>query len=365
MGGYELYLCSGNGERLAGPLTSLLELEWSVGLGMVGAVKATFGEENWDPLWLDSTLRLEVWRTARAGEASLVQVFFLKDYGEKMASGRAGTRELAWVRGYDLNDLLKRRIIAADAGSAGASKTGFAADVMAAYADEALLTDVGRDIAAGLALTIVYTSGDGADIECNASRKNLLTTLVNCANLSEASGTAIRFWIEPVTAGVARLRISPLPFGADRRNATPFSAEAGTLYDAHWEYRSGEAGNYAYVGGRGEGADRVVGETSIGEMTALTRCEVWYENSQLALEASLQDWGLARLWQQRARYLFGATLRDTELAAFGQDWGLGDLVRADYGGRVWEAEIIAVAGKFDEREDTIQAILAAEANVEV
>lgn len=361
MADYEIYLSSAAGERVAGPLMGLQSLEWSIGLGLVGVVKANFGLEDFDPLWLDSSLRLELGRNAPAGQAALVQAFFLMDYGEQMITQPGGDIEFAWLRGYDLNHILTRRIVAAAAGSAEALKTGYACDVMAEYAEEALLTDANRDISDEFDLTIVYIAGMGAEISYAASRGQLLSVLQGCANNSSARGTPVRFWIEPISASSGRLRIAEYPWGADRRNEAAFSPEAGTLYNAAWEYRSGESANFAYVGGQGEGENRMVGEVQTGGASPMFRREIWLENTQIVTLESLEAWGLAQLWKFRPRYLFSATLRDTELSTFGRDWALGDVVKAEYRGRSWDAEILAVAGKYDEAGDQIWAICATEA----
>ena len=364
MADYELYLASSLGDRLAGPLPNLRSLEWSIALDNVGVCRAEFGLDGWDPLWCNEALRLELWRSTPGGAMRLLQVYFLQDFGQDLQTTQSGDVELVWVRGFDLNYLLTTRIVAAAAGSAGAAKNGYAAAVMAAYVDEALLTDAGRDISGEFDLQISNLATAGADIHYAASRGNLLRVVQNCAAASGAAGSPVRFWIAPRGSAAGTLYIRARPWGRDLRGERPLSAEAASLYDVAWSHLGGNSANYAYVGGQGQEGNRTVVQVSLGGMTALTRREVWLENTQMTDADALTTWGRMRLWEQRPTDSFRGTIRDTEVSRFGRDWDLGDYVRAeDRRGARWDAEVAAVAGQVTANGEQVWAALAAEAPV--
>lgn len=351
---YEIYLAVNN-RRIAGPIADIIRLDWSICLNAIGACKIEL--TRLDPNILNNTgLCIELWRND-----VLIQVFYVTDYGQETKTSDRSTRKTTWLRGRDLNDILARRIVAAAAGSDGAEKTGAAADVMAEYVTEALLNGDERDISDEFNLSLNYLPGGGATIHYAASHGQLISVLTGCAAASEAAGVPMRFWLSPsmptpTASGVLHIRY---PMGQGRTSELPFSPESGTLYNPSWSYETGD--NYAYVGGQGRGEDRLVVEVDLPRpLSVMMRREAWLENSQISNEDTLTDWGLAQLWKRAGRYRFSAELRDTERARFGVNWALGDLVRAEYEGRVWDGEITAVAGHLDENGESVVAKLNAE-----
>ena len=340
---YELYLVDASGNRIAGPLTEVLYLEWSLVLSNVGTCYLEINAADWNPAWYNDRFMLQVWRQPRfQASPTLVQTYWLMDYGKRL---EAGDVAVTWLRGYDLNAMLNWRIVAEDAASAGASKTGDACEVMRDYAREAAFdtyTDAGRALDTELDLTLSGGTG-GPSISYTASRGKLLSVLQGCAGAAITRGTAVRFWVSPREAG-GDLRIVPAPLGSDRRAQTPFSPEMGTLYEPAWEYRSGNAATYGYAGGAGQEANRLIVEVDLSDGTTIGRRENWSENAQIKTAAPLYDWARARLCEQRARTWFSGELRDSELSAFGRDWNLGDLVTCEFDGKSFAAEVMAVTG---------------------
>jgi hypothetical protein len=311
----------------------------------VGGCYFEFNRADFNLAWLDTSLRLEVWRAGAAGALTQIQTFFLLDFGSRIISNASGDERIIKVRGYDLNHVITRRIVTGAANSAAAAKTGPAANIMAAYVTEALLTAGDRDITDEFPLTLAYDPTAGATITYTASRGNLLSVLNGCANSSANRGTPMRFWVQPVLPNGGLLTIAAVPLGFDRREQLTLSPERGTLFNAEWEYKSAGTVNYAYIGGQGLREARDVAE--VGGATGMQRREVWYENGNIPQGAldTLRDWGRARLWRQRARDLVGGEIRDTELTRFGLDWNLGDLVRGELDGLQADLEVDSVTAQ--------------------
>jgi len=340
---YELYIVDTSGNRVAGPLTEALYLEWAIVLSGVGTCYLEINAADWNDAWFNDRLLLQVWRQPRfQASPTLVQSYWLMDYGKRM---EAGDVALAWVRGYDMNAVLDWRIVTGAAGSAEAQKTGDACVVMLEYVQEAMLdtyTTAGRALDTAMIFSVVGGTG-GPSISYTASRGRLLSVLQGCAGAAITRGTAVRFWVRAIETG-GEMRIVTAPLGSDRRAQTPFSPEMGTLYEPAWEYRGGRSATYGYAGGAGQEDNRLVVEVDLSDGTVIGRREAWAENSQIKTAASLYDWMRARLYEQRARTWFGGELRDSELSAFGRDWNLGDLVTCEYDGKSFEAEVMAVTG---------------------
>lgn len=355
---YEIYIATPSGARLAGPLIEPLSIEWALKLNDVGVISLEMNAADWDDSWFNNRLLLQVWRQPRFHAApQLLQCFWILDYGKY----NEGDVTIVWIRGYDLNSILKWRIIDAMAGSAGAIKTGYACEIMWDYVDEALLTDTGRDISDDLELSDEGCTG-GEYITYTASRGKLLSVLTGCADSSASLGTPVRFWIRP-TANGGILRIVEQPWGADLRQQRPFSPEFGTLYDPRWEYKSGDAETYAYVGGQGREENRTIVEVDLSDGTPLGRREMWLENSQISLPAALEDWGAAKLYQRRPHLAVRGEIRDTERSAFGRDWSLGDWVVCEYEGKIIDAEIMAITGRVTKDGELIRANVEGEVDL--
>lgn len=355
---YEIYVVTPSGTRLAGPLSQPLGLEWALKLNDVGVLGLEMNAADWDDAWFDKSLLLQVWRQPRFfSSPQLIQWFWIDDWGKRDEDDVT----IAWVKGYDLNTMLSWRIVIGPATTAGSEKTGAACEIMWEYVDEALLTDAGRDISDDFDFTGDDISG-GETISYTASRGKVLSVLQGCANASAALLVPVRFWIRPTETG-GILRITEQPWGSDRRCSRPFSPEFGTLYNPRWSYRGSDAETFAYVGGQGRGEERTVVTVDLTDGTPLGRREIWMENSQISLPSSLEDWGAGKLFELRPRLAASGELRDTELSAFGRDWGLGDWVTCEYESQVFEAEVMAITGKVTADGELIQAKVEGEVDL--
>jgi len=361
---YEVFIIDPAGGRVAGPLTEIGRLEWSQVLGNVGVAYIELNAGDWSDGWFSDRLLLQIWRQPRfqAGP-QLLGWYWMLDHGKRSE----GDVPISWVRGYDLNAMLTWRIVAGYAGSDEAVKTGDACQIMWEYVEEALLTDAGRDISEDFDFTGEGLTG-GATITYTASRGRLLSVLTGCANASGAEmpgrvGVPVRFWVRATETGGV-LRIVERPWGGDLRGGQPLSPEFGTLFAPRWEYRGGGAETYGYIGGQGQVENRTVVEVDLSDGTPLGRREMWTENSQISVPASLENWGAARLYDRRARLLAAGELRDTEKTAFGRDWALGDWVMCEYDGKQFEAEVLAVTGRVTAEGELIRARVEGEIDLE-
>lgn len=349
--GYELYIADQNGVRIAGPLLEAQSLEWALKLNDEGTLTAIFSGADVDPQWLQRGLRMHLYRMARNGVPRLLQQYFIDDFG----GGYKSQQDTVWIRGHDLNTQLTHRIVVGNPESAEAQKTGEATAVMEEYAEEALLTDTGRDISGEFTLTTEIDAG-GETITHSAARGILLSVLQGCAKQSAQLGTSVRFWVAPNGVNSGVLRIMATPWGIEREGIA-FSPELGTLEEFEWSDTGSDSANFAYIGGQGQKDERTITTVDASSSGALDRREIWLENTQISLVASLQAWGRARLYELRPRQTYRAVLADTELTAFGLDWDIGDLITIAYRERIAQAEVLSVIGRVDEGGDHVQAVL--------
>jgi hypothetical protein len=240
------------------------------------------------------------------------------------------------VRGVEVNDILKRRIVAYPAESIESSKSDAADDMMKAIVREnmgALATDTARAFpATWFAVDADWTLAPVVD-KAFAWRfvDEVLTEL---AELSKLAGTRLYYGIEN-RAGVLTFCTYINQQGFDRTTTTPMlSLERGTLSAASWDEDHRNEINWVYSGGQGEAAARNVREVSDPLAAALSiwnRCEGFQDARNCATDDEVDSEGNAKLQDSRVQSEFQATLLpDVPGAVLCEDVGFGDLVKVEY-----------------------------------
>jgi len=349
---YEVWLSDQFGTRIA-LLDSFERLSWTRVLNDMGQVEIQFVLANFprDLLWgLDR--RLSIYRAPVDGMLSLLRVYFLRFIEQRMQ----GDTPLIVLRGPDSVDLLARRVIAADADSAGATKSGTADDVMKEYINE----NLGSGAAAARDI-----SGDGwseqadlaaaAAIDKAASRRNLLTVCQELAQSSTQLGTRLFFDVENPTETTFQFRTYTDRRGADRtvstgQNPVILSPEMGNLSNVSWSQDWRDEATFAYGAGQGLEDDRLVIERSdAGRLAAsiFNRREVLFDGRIYSAQASLEDATDARLWEMRPRRRFRAEISGSQSFRYGLHWGFGDQLTAQFAGESLDVDVAAVQGIVD------------------
>ena len=349
---YEVWLSDQFGTRIA-LLDTFETLSWTRVVNDVGQMEISFTRSNFDrDLFWGLDRRLEIWRAPVTGILGLIRIYFLRFLGQRLE----GSTPLIVLKGPDAIDLVDRRITAADAGSAGATKSGTADDVMKEYVDE----NLGGSAAAGRDLT-----GDGFSVQADltlaqaidkaASRRNLLTVCQELAQSSTQLGTDLFFDVMHPTPATFEFRTYMGRRGSDRTIATGqnpvlLAPEMGNLsnvsYDQDWR---GEV-TFVYGAGQGLEDDRLVVERNDATRLAASvfnRREALFDGRIYSVQASLEDASDARLRELRPKRRFRAEITGTESFRYGRDWNFGDQLTAEFAGETLDVDVLAVQGIID------------------
>lgn len=359
MAEYEVYISDPLGNRL-GTLSGFERMDWTRVINDVGTLTLQFGEEQTDWRLFDVDRRVEVWRVLPGGISRLVRVYFLR-YIRRQTDHRGRTTIL--LQGRDANDLLRRRIVDADAGDNDALKTLHADSLIKSYFDHELGSDASTDDRdmTKYGLTKEPNFDLGVTITMDAARRNLLMVCQDICDAAAAKGQRLYFDIISPTPATLQLQTFVGRRGADRRGAQrPFSLLAGTLAQAAVERDWTEAANYIYAAGQGSGGGREIVEVyddlAVRE-SPWARCEYLADGRMNSTTDALTDYGYKTLQERKTKIRFEAWLVDGPGARFQLDWDFGDLVTAEYGDEKWDCEVRAVHGVVSAGEETIEARL--------
>ena len=306
--------------------------------------------------------RLGVWRN---GALDTECVWFVRKVKRVLAA--SGERRLR-VTAYSANELLRRRIVAYNAGSAQAQKSDYADDMMKEVVAENLgasATDTDRRWSTYL--TIAGDLSAGQDIDKAFSRRNVLTVLQELADASAEAGTNLYFDIVTPTPGALVFATYTGQRGDDRTIATGapvlFSPELGNLADGELEEDYANEVTVVYAAGKGEGDEREVVEvedTARSGASLFNRIEALRDARNAETTAELTAEGNGFLKAGRPRLLVGGSIVDTPQCRYGVEWKWGDKVTVQFEGRQFDAHINSIQVAISDGNETIKAILKTE-----
>lgn len=265
-------------------------------------------------------------------------------------------RSLA-IHAVHANDLLRRRIVAYDAGTPETSKTDQADDMAKAIVRENFVsaTDTARNLSSAL-FSVAPDVSAAPSLSKAFTRRRVLAVLQELAQAAAQAGTYMGFEVWAPTESSLEFRTYTKQRGADRRvstsNALILSAETGTLGEIELDEDWADEATYVYAGGQGEGADRAIGTasntTAIGE-SPFGRIEDFYQDNQTSDQTQLDDDADNALYAQRGRRIFSASVSDTSGAALGVHYDWGDLVTAADGAVQIDCRVDPVHIQFDKQ----------------
>jgi hypothetical protein len=370
MATYEIWLTNDEGVRLA-QLDDILSFSASRVKNAIGyatlQVKPTF-----DTSLIKVDNVVQIWRAPTGGTLSLWRPYFVRKW--KYAT-RGGVETLL-ISGPDVNDLLRRRLVAAYSGQAPSEKTDYADDMMKEIVTEAmsdvLLPVPTAGTRAWADLSVQSDVSAGPLLTASIAWKRLLQksgsgVLTDLAKASVVAGTEIFFDIavSSVTSSSMSLefRTKTGQPGADlTATGLVFDQERGNLSDAYLEYDYTDEVNYVYAGGSGIAAmqdiQQVYDATRYGA-SQWARCEGYADACKQSESNGVREVGRAALEKGKPIRRFGGIPLDVRGCRFGKDWNWGDKCRARYRGAEFEAIIEAVViGVDDKNQEKIQAKLA-------
>lgn len=367
-GTYELWLTTDQGSRIA-QLTTGTGFSASRVVNGIGFMSLSL------PLSFDISLiqpdrMIQLWRAPAGGELGLWRVYFIR----RWIFETQGSQEVLTVSGPDVNDLLRRRIVAAFSGSSQGSKTDFADDMMKGVVSEAMADGVEPTPDAGVRawsnLSVQADLGDGPTISKSFSFDKLLNSsgqgvLSALAQAAREAGTEVFFDIVPNVVTGSSITFQFQTFtgqpGQDVTDRVVFDQQRGNMRDPKLEYDYTEEENYIYAAGQGEGAARNVQQVYDADRYRLSlwnRCEGFADARDQTSDNGVREAGRANLSEGRPKIRFNATPVDTVGTRFGRDWDFGYKVRARYRNIEFDTIIRATTISIDDNgNENIQARL--------
>ena len=259
--------------------------------------------------------------------------------GNKILNERG--ERLTKITCVDLMQLLNRRIVAYNSGTSQASKTAAADNVMKAIVRENMgssATDTARDWTAYL--TVEADFGLGQSISKAFSRRKVLQILKELANASYQAGTYIAFDIVATSRTTMLFRTFAGQRGIDRRHPTGINPlilgpDFGNLANVDRGYDHTNEITYAYAGGQGEGASRIIGTSSdttrIGG-SPFGRIEGFVDARTTSDATQVQDEARSLVKSSVPLNTFSGKIVDTQSTIYGLHYGFGDIVTANFEG---------------------------------
>lgn len=365
---YEIWLTSDSGVRLA-QLSTFQRLAASQVVNKPGWFSLRM-LRSFDTNLILPDRMVQIWRAPRGGRLGLWRVYFLR----KWTFETQGSDEILTLEGPDVLDLLRRRIVAAFAGSPQANKTAVADDMMKAIVTESISDayaptptagtrvwanlSIQADLSAGPTLTKSFSF----DKLLNESGQGALGTL---AQASREAGTEVFFDIVPSVVSSNSITFQFQTFtgqpGQDVSDRVVFDQQRGNMRNPRLTYDYTTEENYIYAAGQEQGAARNVQQVYDSARygaSVWNRCEGFADARNQAADNGVREAGRARLEEGRPKVTFTATPVDIEGTRFGRDWNFGDKVTARYRNVEFGTIIRAVTIAVDENgKEQIQAKL--------
>jgi len=372
-GTYEIWLTDDGGTRLADSqsrtlLTNILYLQATRVVSGIGSftlrVPATF-----DTGLAQIDNMIQVWRAPQRSRLSLWGVYFIR----RRAFSTSGAHETIELGGPCINDLLRRRIVAAYAGSSQAEKTDFADDMMKEIVTEAIADGVAPAPDAGTRvwndLSVQADVSNGPTLTMSFAWANLLTlsgggALADIAKASREAGTEVFFNVAPSNLSATSIDFEFRTYtgqpGTDRTIAgVTFDQVKGNMGSPSLTEDYTEEVNYVYAGGQGEGISRNVRQVYDSDRYGLSqwnRCEGFADARDEGTNNGVDAIGNDALSLGRPIRRFSMTPLDTIGAVFGTDWDVGDKVRARYRGEEFDSLIRGATITLDRGQESISAV---------
>lgn len=192
----------------------------------------------------------------------------------------------------------------------------------------------------GLSVQADGAGGNIVSIDC--AWDNLLDVLQKVATIGGGDFDLVR-----TGAGAWEFRWYAGQRGTDRTATLLFALERGNMAEPEYEYDRLEERTVAVVGGQGEGSDRAVVIRTGPDYSAANDIELFVDARNNSTTDGLNASGDAKLQKTCARQQFGYRVVQTPGCAYGVHYGLGDLVRAQYGPVNVTQKIVGVTVSLD------------------
>lgn len=365
---WALFLHDPNGNRLA-DLNEAESFELVRVENSVGAVTITlpYAAVPYSFIKRDGIITLERGLDGRPPALFTEQIYFIT--GRRRLLNRDGS-QYAIITAEDANTLLRRRHVLYAAGSAQASRSGKAGDVMRAIVRDNLGTSAtaSRQVAS---LGIGGDLGDGATVGKDFAWRNVLQVLQELAQASIAAGTYISFDIVCTGApGAGSVGLEFRTYAGQRGNDHRYPSGAagpvllgpdfGTLDGADYSEDFSAEANAVTALGSGEGSARATAtatDTTRSGASPFALCETTVEARNSTAAGGVQAEANARLRAALPVRTFTAKVVDTAGVRFGLEYGFGDLVTAQAFGASFDCRLAGVRVRYTKAGESIDCVL--------
>jgi hypothetical protein len=175
-------------------------------------------------------------------------------------------------------------------------------------------------------LGVQANSANGNTISIDCAWDNLLEVLQKIAGIGGGDFDLIK-----TGAATWEFRWYTGQRGTDRTATLLFALERGNMAEPEYTHDRTEEKTVAIVGGQGEKSDRTVVVRTGPDYSANNDIEVFVDARNNTTTDGLNASGNAKLQETRARQQFSYRVVQTAGCAYGVHYGLGDLVKAQYG----------------------------------
>jgi hypothetical protein len=300
--------------------------------------------------------RLELVRTGTDGTARRVfgTMFLLTGW----SSGYSGNEADLTLSARGAACLLERRIVKYTAGSAEASKTDYADDMMRDIVRENFGSGAGTGRDWSSYLTVEADVSLAPSVSKSFAWRNVRAVLDDLCEASAQNAAPIRLFYDiPHESGTGFVfRIYTGQRGTDRRLMMTLDSAAGDVQDARLARDYAEEKTYAIVGGQGEGAGRTlvyVEDITRYDGSPFARKEVFVDARNYTSSTGMSDEGAAALYDARRLVTFAGKI-NTGAYEYGKDWEFGDRLYVSHEGVRVDCIVHSVAIRLSGgREDVV------------
>jgi len=340
--------------NLLASYSDYVKLEYARGHNKTGWMRADFSPNAVNPDYFRLDTRLEPWRQIDGQTPYLdgETIFFVRKSGYTI---NASEQEVFRVYGYDANYLLEGRTVAFYSGSAQASKSGPADDLMKEIVTEQLLGD---NLYPSLYRSL-NSWGDYFAVQTNLSAapsvpkefawRQVSEVLPELAAASARLGTYLVYDTVYATESRLEFRTYTGQRGVNHGNTSGqrvvISRERRNLEQPEYYEDYTNQVTYSYAGGQGVGPSREI--VSLVDQPELERSpfnwrEIFQDARNSDTTAGITSEAYNILQENRVRKVLTGKILDTAGCQDGVHFRYGDIVYAEYRGHGFDAHIDAM-----------------------
>jgi hypothetical protein len=367
-GGYSVYLSTPTGQRLA-DASAFMKLEYARTVNAIGSLTLTLPGNFPTSAIVAPDGRIEVWRRVDGGREYLDTdtVWFIQSVQYSISD--AGERVIVVSADSGLF-LLKEpgRFVSAYAGSAAASKTAAADNMLKAIVREQAGASASAARSLSQYLSVQADSGAAPSISKAFSWRPVLPVLQEIAQSSFEAGTYLAFDVVSPTPDTLEFQTFTGQRGIDHRfpngvNPVLLGPDMGNMAQTTLTYDWRDEVSSATAGGSGEGSARLTASYTDSVRAAASPFrlrEAFVQATNTTGSTTLSNEAQAAVRAGRPRVLLQGKIASTPDTQYGVHWQWGDFVTIQAFGIQLDARIDAISVSVTPDSEGIEAVVRSE-----